>query len=178
MSVNRKLVNVLAAAGLLALAACSESDYHPTAGPGTGQLTVRLTDAPADDVSEINVWVTGLTIKKTDAPVARIANEIGLVDLLTLQGTTMELVELGVPAGDYEYVQVELDQERSNVRVLATGELAPLQIASEEVKVLDGFTVPDGGSLEITLDFDAAASLRQQGNGDWLLVPVIVRVGG
>lgn len=59
---------------------------------------------------------------------------------------------------------------------LALGALRPLEIASEEVKVLGGFIVPEAGGAVVTLDFDAASSLVHRGDGDWLLTPVIVRV--
>ena len=172
------VLGLLSLVGLLAtglgLAAC---DGSPTSPDGVGRLTVQLTDAPTDEVSAVNVFVTGLTIKPADDPVLRIANELGPIDLLSLEGTTEELVSLGVPAGDYQFVHVELDESRSDVVEVASGQTRPLRIASEEVKVLAGFTVPEGGETTITLDFDAAASLRKLGNGDWLLTPVITRVG-
>ena len=175
MKGGAKFFALAAALGLL-FVACNGSNSSPTSASGTGHLTIKMTDAPTDEVSEINVYVTGLTIKKSDAPVQRIATDLGIVDLLTLQGTTKQLVDLGVPAGDYEFVQVELDQSRSNVVVKATGDIEPLKIASEQIKVLGGFTVPEGGDLAVTLDFKADESLNQLGNGDWLLTPVITQV--
>ena len=160
----------------LALAACNGGSYNPSAPAGTGQLTVQLTDAPTAQVSEINVFVTGLTVKPKNGPVQRIANNIGRVDLLTLKNTTKQLVDLGVDAGDYEFVQVELDQSRSDVKESVSGETKPLQIASQEVKVLGGFNVPLGGGTTVVLDFKADQSISHLGNGDWLLTPVITQV--
>jgi hypothetical protein len=170
---HRSLAGIALVALLAWAPACN--DGSPTSPAGTGRLQVRMTDAPTDEVSEVNVFVTGLTIKPVGESVVRIANEIGLVDLLELQGTSKELVTLGVPAGEYEFIQVDLDQDRSNVHEIDSGQMRPLQIASEEVKVLGGFTVPEGGETTITLDFDAAASLRHLGDDEWLLVPVIAR---
>jgi hypothetical protein len=45
------------------------------------------------------------------------------------------------------------------------------------VKILQGFTVEENETTEITLDFDADASLVQLGNGGWLLKPVIIHAG-
>ena len=153
-----------------------DSDSNPASTSGTGRLSVRMTDAPVDEVTSVNVYVVGLTIQPVGGPVQRIANDIGLIDLLTLQGTTLELVNLGVPAGDYEFVMIELDQDLSNVVPIATGVPEPLQIASEEVKVLGGFNVPDGGDTVVVFDFDAGKSLKKEGNGDWLLTPVILQL--
>ena len=58
---------------------------------------------------------------------------------------------------------------------LATGQEKPLKIASQEIKVNGGFTIQEKRETTVTLDFDALESLRQQGNGDWLLVPIIVQ---
>jgi hypothetical protein len=172
--ISPKLAFALLAAGLvggLVVAGCDGDS--PSSPRSNGRLSVLLTDAPTDEVSAVHVFVVGLTIKPVDGPVERIADELGGFDLLALQGTTAELVELGVDGGQYEFVQIDLDQDRSSVVEIASGSTRPLQIASEEVKVLGGFTVPPGGETTVTLDFDAAASLRKLGNGEWLLTPVI-----
>lgn len=167
---------IFLALGLL-VGACNDSNDNGTSPPlPVGALEVRLTDAPTEDVAAVNVFVSGLLIKPSGGPAARVADEIGTFDLLSLQGTTAQLVQLGVAAGDYEFVQIELDQDRSSVVLADTDEVVPLAIASEEIKVLGGFEVPVGGETVVTLDFDAAASLRQLGNGDWLLTPVITQV--
>ena len=153
------------------LAACG-SDGPTT--PRTGTLRVELTDDPTDQLAEINVFITGLTVKHSQSPVERIADEIGLVDLLSLQDTTQLLAAVAVESGTYQYIRVDLDEERSHVVEIGSGQ-QPLQIASEEVRVLGGFEVEEGGTTTVTLDFDAAASIRQQGDGGWLLVPVIVQ---
>lgn len=171
----RTIAAVSIATLALAVLAC-DGDNRPTSPNGTGRLEVRLTDAPIDEVAEVNVFVTGLTVKRTGFPVERIATGIGLVDLLTLQGTTLELVNLGVAAGDYEFVQIELDQEQSHLVLLDGGEIVPIRIASEEIKVLGGFNVPVGGDVVVVLDFDAGASLRKLGNGDWLMTPIVTQL--
>ena len=162
----------LAIALLALMPACSSS---PTA-PRGGTLAVHLTDDPADELSELNVYITGLTVKPDDGPVERIANDIGLVDLLELQDATLLLVTAGLEPGSYDHIRVELDQDRSNVVEKDGGATKPLQIASQEVKVNGGFVIESGEQTELTLDFDAGASLRRQGNGGWLLVPVIIQM--
>lgn len=163
-----------ALAGLLLTIGCNDS---PTSVRTSGNLAVRLTDAPVDGLSKVNVFITGLTVKPAGGPVERIAGEVGLVDLLELRGTTRLLATAGAEPGEYEFIQVELDSSRSNVVVEATNETLPLQIASQEVKVLGGFTVAPAAETVVTLDFDAAASLREPRDGEYLLVPVIAMVG-
>lgn len=138
-----------------------------------GTLSIYLTDAPTDEVSSVNVYITGLTIKRSGASVERFGNNVGLIDLLDLRDSTMLIAEDNVTAGDYEFIRVGLDQSRSNV--IVSGETLPLKIPSEEIKVLGGFVVPTGGFTNILLDFDADKSLVKLGNGNWLLKPVIVK---
>jgi len=164
------------ALGALLLAALACNGSSSTSPDPQSRLTIRMTDAPTDEVSQVNVYISGLTIKPAGAATVRVAAEIGLVDLLSLQATTRDLATIGVAPGSYEFVQVELDQDRSTVMERATGALRPLEIASEEVRVLGGFIVPEAGGEVVTLDFDAASSLVHRGDGDWLLTPVIVRV--
>jgi hypothetical protein len=138
-----------------------------------GTLSIYLTDAPTDEVSSVNVYITGLTIKRSGASVERFSNDVGLIDLLDLRDSTLLIAEDNVTAGDYEFIRVGLDQSRSNV--IVSGETLPLKIPSEEIKVLGGFVVRTGGSTNIVLDFDADKSLVKLGDGNWLLKPVIVK---
>jgi hypothetical protein len=156
----------------LVLAGCG--DDSPTA-PASARLRIEMTDAPADQLSEIQVFVAGLKIKRSGDPEARVANEIGLVELLALEGTSQLLAAVEVEPGSYVHIMVELDQEASYVREIAGAVRKPLQIASEEVKVLGGFEVAEGSETTVLLDFDAEQSVRQTGSGDWLMVPVIVQ---
>ena len=146
-----------------------------SSGDSLGTLSIYLTDAPTDEVSEVNVYITGLTVKRSGASVERFSYDIGLINLLELRNSTMLMVENKVPAGDYQFIRVELDQSRSNVIDKLTGETLPLKIPSEEIKVTGGFVVPAGGATNIVLDFDADKSLVKLGNGNWLLKPVIVK---
>ena len=156
--------------------ACGGSGDSPTAPTG-GTLIVRLTDDPADEVSEINVFISGLTVKPFESPVVRIAQEIGIVDLLTLQDSTQVLTTAAVEPGSYQFIQVDLDETQSTIVELASGVTKDLKIPSQEIKVFGGFEVLEDGTTTLTLDFDGAQSLKKRGNGEWLLQPVILQIG-
>jgi hypothetical protein len=162
---------LLLAVSLMATFACDSSS--PTAPRSTGNLQIRLTDAPADELSEVNVYISGLTIKRSGSAVERIANDVGLFELLSLQDTSVLLIAVGVEPGEYEFIQVDLDEGRSYVVELTGGVESPLKIPSREIKVLGKFVVAENGSTEVLLDFDAAASIVKLGNSDWLMTPVI-----
>lgn len=156
----------------LALVSCSDSD-SPSAASGA-MLRVELTDAPTDELAAVNVYISGLTVKPTDGPVERIAQDIGPVDLLALRETRELLVAAQVAPGDYEFIRVEFDEAGSSVVDAATNRELPLQIPSREIKVLGGFIVAPDATTTVLLDFDADRSLIRRGNGQWLLKPVIL----
>lgn len=166
-------IPVLIATFLFVVAAGCSDGGSPTA-PGGTVLRVELTDAPTDELSEVHVHLSGLTLKGQGRPVERIAGDLGTFDLLTLQNTRQLLVNAGVEPGLYEFIRVDLDESRSSVVEAATGEVLPLQIASREIKVLGPFTVEEGLVTTVLLDFDADRSLVRRGDGRWLLRPVIV----
>ena len=152
----------------------SDSGSTSSGGGSLGGLNVFLTDAPTDEVSSVVVAITGLKIKRSGDSVERsIFNETRQIDLLTLQNSTDLLVATSVPAGTYQFIEVNLDQGKSHI--IVNGSQQPLKVASEKIKVLGGFEVEAGGQTNVVLDFDAKASLVKQGNGNWLLKPVIVK---
>lgn len=174
-SLFRRLAVALAVLLWGTLIACSSGD-GPTAPNGTGIVAIRLTDAPTDGLDELDVYITGLSVKPADdSPVVVIESDVGLVDLLALQNTSELLATAGVEPGAYNHIFVDLDEDQSYVIESGTGLQKPLHIASEKIKVLGGFEVDENLQTTVLLDFDAQQSLRQTGQGDWLLVPVIVQ---
>ena len=161
-------MSVIVAAAVL-MATCDDS---PTTPSGLSKLTILLTDAPIDGLSQVNVFISGLMVKHVTLPVERIDFEGTLVDLLALNDTTQFLATAGVVPGVYAFIMVELDAARSNV--VGTAGRQPVQIPSNKIKVLGGFEVPENVEVTVTLDFDASDSLIQLGNGRWLMSPVIV----
>ena len=78
-----------------------------------------------------------------------------------------------VPAGHYNEVRLLLG-EGSTITV--DGVIEPLTVPSgmsSGYKIKGDFTVPEGGTVVILLDFDAARSIHQTGNGRWMLRPTV-----
>jgi hypothetical protein len=80
-----------------------------------------------------------------------------------------------VDPGGYEFIHINIDERRSNV--VEKSVRKSLQVPSEEVKIVGGFTVDNDHTTTITLDFNAKSSLVRLGNGEWLLRPVVVITG-
>ena len=127
-------------------------------------------------MAEVNLFFTSVTAKPADAPTETLL-DLGLTtnpqDLLALQDTEVTLASGVVEPGMYDFLMINLDQAQSYLVMTGSDDQVPLQIPSEEIKILGGFEVGDSDPTTITLDFDAERSLVLRGNGSWLLKPVI-----
>lgn len=164
--------NLLMAVGIaLMIAACggggSGSESRPVESR-TGYLNIALTDAPVDDVTEVNVQFTGVVLKPASG------NEIEIVfdnpkdiDLLTLTGgITAELLpDTPVPAGAYNWIRLAVNAEFDNIfdsyAMLPTGQVE-LRVPSggqNGLKLVSGFTVSADRSINIVIDWDLRKAL-------------------
>ena len=158
---------------VLTLVACD----GPTAPSRSPNLVVRLTDAHTENVDEVNLFFTSVTAKPMDGPTYSLDLDLmpnNPQDLLLLQDMVITLATAIVPLGMYDFLMINLDEELSDLVLKdPSGMHVPLQIPSEEIKILGGFEVTAGGLTTITLDFHVEESLVSLGNGDWLLTPLI-----
>lgn len=169
-----------AGAALVALVgtACSGSPSSPSGLSGNANLRIMLTDAPIDDVEKVNIYFTSVTVKPSGKPVERgltLTLAENPIDLLTLSDKVVEFALGVVEPGSYEFMHINVDASRSSI--VEKGVEKPLQVPSEKIKVLGGFTVNEDATTTLTVDFDAKASLRQLGHGGWLLTPLIAITG-
>jgi hypothetical protein len=152
------------AAGALALVGCGGSSDD-----GTGQLVVNLTDSPVDSAEEVNVTISGLTIKPADGEATSVPytgpNPINLLDLQG--GVTAVLADATLAAGQYEWIRLGV-VEGEGTYILTdtngdgTAETYPLWIpsgAQTGLKMVRPFFVAQGGVTELTIDFDVRKSV-------------------
>lgn len=189
-----RTVPVLLAAALLA--ACGGGGGGDTSKQKTGTLKLSLTDAPVDSAQEVWIQFRGVEFKPIGAdPVtqdlkdAQGAAAPKRINLLPLQNgrTSMLLDGVTLPAGSYEWLRLIVDNE-TNVRdsyIVIDGNECELRIPSGSesgLKMIRGFTLPAGGTLALTADFDLRKSIHappgQQGSGTnctqaYLLKPVL-----
>ena len=187
----------LAACALaLALTSCSS-------GNGTGQVSVHLTDAPGPydhvyvDVTGVSLHLAasnggvpeneaaeppsspkggpGASDDQADEGLGWISVSVPrtTIDLLSLQnGVELPLGSATVPAGAY-------DDERlvvAGATVVVGGQSYALKVpsgAERGIQIHAPFTVPAGAQADLLLDFDAAASIHQEGNGNYIMQPVL-----
>jgi len=151
-------------------------DTGDTDGSGqSGTLTIRMRDDATDKICQLWVYFVELKAKPSGQPVTYLGEIDQAVDLLTLQnGKDMVLGEFGVTTGQYQFIEMLLDQDMSYViekdeksgECPKDGEPVPLQIPSEKFKI-------KGPPFEVTentvarIHFDAPKSLKEKGgNGN------------
>jgi hypothetical protein len=167
-------IGVIFFALMLGFAACNKSDDSNSGGnSGNAQIGVRLTDGPADydaiwlDVQRVEI-ITDLGTTSLNAV------RPGLYDLLSLRnGIDTLLVSGPVPAATVSQIRLILGP---NNTIVANGTSYPLNTPSAQesgLKLNLHETLAPGGSYTFWLDFDAAKSILQTGNGQYKLKPVI-----
>lgn len=186
----RKPVTLMlaSAVALFSLAGCDS----PTGGDSSS-MSLELTDAPAGDLSKAWVQINRITLQGSGGEFVLMDSPTNLVDLLTLDGTTMNLVsDVAIPSGTYTQLRIELGPAAvktddgdvfsrggaaDQLGETKTGDLTCPSCTQTGLKV----NLPDGGiTLEseqkvVLLDFAVSESFgREAGFADrWVMNPVI-----
>jgi len=175
MNQSLKYLTVVGVTGVLA--ACG-GDGSSSAGE-TGSISAGLTDAPVDSAQEVNIEITALVLQPSDGERSRFELEFPEpINLLDLQGGAFETLisDEDVPAGRYNWMRIELGD--NNTVVISNEEVAggtyPLTTPSARGVQTSGFTVPAGGEVSFTIDFDVRKSLvNPVGQDGYKLKPVL-----
>ena len=170
-----------ATALLLAGAGCSDSDSDNNTGTapltGTGGMQVFLIDAPGDyeqvnvQVIEVSVHADGEDSTSGWHTIAVDTTEVNLLELT--DGNYAVLADSTLPSGQYSQVRLLLGEGNN---VVVDGEVHELTVPSGSqtgLKLNHPFTIEDGMTYAVTLDFDAERSVLRTGNGTYKLKPVI-----
>ncbi|MGM0545308.1 MAG: DUF4382 domain-containing protein [Bacteroidota bacterium] len=155
---------------------------------GTGTMEVTMTDAPAN-YDSVNVTIKSVRVhqnadSETDSTESdeeaeesgwvTITDEQMKVNLLELtNGNQITLGSEELEAGTYSQVRFILGDDNT---VTVDGETYELQTPSAEqsgLKLNVNAEVEENSTYTLLVDFDAARSVVQQGNGGYLLKPVL-----
>jgi hypothetical protein len=173
------------------LLACSGVELS---GPGSGTLSVYLTDAPIDldDVTAVNVAVASMSVLPVCDDPEEECSEL-LLDLIPPEGSDGVVVNLldyrdgevilmaseGVPEGAYQKIRMEIAaaslHRDDDLDPETPDAVEDIFVPSGKVDVVVPFLISAGEQTEIVLDFDAALSvhLNETGNHRYILRPVI-----
>lgn len=148
-----------------------------TAGNGTGNTTGNGTTATGSGTA---TWSTSASPGTTTSGagsgssgwVVLFSDPAGLdVDLLNTTGARAAFLgEASLAAGSYQQVRIEVCAAWG---ITHDGQNVTIEVASGTLRSVRSFTVPAGQESRITVDLDLDRSLREQGNGQWRLTPVV-----
>lgn len=141
---------------------------------GNSTLQVKLTDNPAV-YQEVNIDLAGVSVKlsKDTSSWIELQPVQGVYNLLGLQNGVDTLIgSLTLPTGIVKEIRLVLG---TNNTIKVNNTIYPLTIPSGSES---GLKIKVNKKLEATLetliiDFDAALSIREDGPGDYKLLPVL-----
>ena len=184
-----KLIGIVLSLTMITLiSGCGGGDTSTTANTGT--VALSLTDAPTDDENIKGVFVTFTALRYQYADTNESnesdegwqdvdLNESRTINLLDLQdGNTTLLNRVELPAGEISHVRFVLDMTKCYITFHDddTNTSLELEVPSGEqtgYKAIGGFTIPAGGIVNVTADFDVRKSVTATGNGRYKLRPTI-----
>jgi hypothetical protein len=168
-------------------AACGTENTGPS-----GVVTIRITDTPFADARAVLVTFSEVSIHRSGSGWERVPfqPESGArtCDLKKLVGAQDVLGTGPLPEGHYTQIRLNIVGARLFWDNAAAGPacgaaIAPplgrsseITIPSGEVKLNREFDVRTAGALTITLDFDGDRSIRETGNGRYMMAPVVTVV--
>lgn len=173
---------VLVAVALLgpAFAGCVTGDG------GDGSASFYVKDAPSDEFKHVNVTFSEVQVhfagngssedaadEEGDGQWITVVDEERTVDLLNFQQEDSRafLGEANLTAGTYTQIRVTVDDAYG---ISADdGSREDITVSSGTVKVVRSFEIAEGEETRVILDIDLDRSLREQGNGQWRMTPVI-----
>lgn len=172
---KRKFILPLLMSGLVWFSAC-DSNSDDT---GTAKMQVRMTDAPGD-YDEVNIDIQSVQVHKDadgDESGWMTLDEInpGIYNLLDFaNGKDTLLASSTLPAGKISQIRLVLGN--NNTLKLKNGNVVNLKTPSGQtsgVKLQINADLESDVTYVLLLDFDAAKSIVETGNGMYILKPVV-----
>lgn len=177
----------VAAIAAVTLSACGGNGGSSFTPQGKGELTISLTDGPVDEVTEVNVEITGMQIKPVGGPAFDLVltQTPYVVDLLSLTDDNAAVLVDGavINEGDYEWLRMDMNAEidtvfDSYVVEKNGGAWVEIFVPSGTVRLVNGFSVEANEALELKFDWDMRKGLvKPPGLGGYILKPAFRVIG-
>ena len=156
-----------------------------SSGGGTGTMTVFLTDSPFSDAQSLLLTFSEVSIHRSGAGWETLTTASMTCDLKKLVNAQTVLVTSPLPAGHFTQIRLMVSSATlyfdnaaagpacAPIIAAPAGQSAPVEIPSGEIKLNRDFDLAAGGATTVTLDFDGDSSVRQTGNGTYMMQPVV-----
>lgn len=139
---------------------------------GTTQLKFRLTDAPGP-FDKVNINITGAEVIIDDKTIS-LDVKTGIYNLLDfVNGKDTLIVDQRIPAGEISQFRLILGSENTVKTSTGTFDLKTPSAQQSGLKFNVHATFLEGVAYEYIIDFDAARSVVETGNHNYILKPVI-----
>lgn len=166
----------LFAVGLTMLTGCEKVNSGTAAG--TSNVEIRMTDAPGD-FDAINLSVKEIILISDDEPYTFSATTsiFNILDYRIGSSNPDILVASGeMPVGKITDIRLVLNETGNTIVVDGVSQdlkTPAAQSSGWKVKLEESPELLEGATYSLVLDFDAAKSIVQTGNGKYLLKPVV-----
>jgi hypothetical protein len=140
---------------------CEKDSTPPGETSPTGTLTIYLTDSPAMvEFDSVNITFSQVSAHLDSEWVTVQGNPITVNLLDLVNGNTIIFGSAEVPAGKYTQIRIKID----NAYVVLTGQQNPIPMtvpsgAQTGLKLGPQFTVVEGATYEMVVDFDVSRSI-------------------
>jgi|GEM_PF-829423 len=137
------------------------------------KLRLMLTDAPADNIDNVWLTVSSVTINSEEHGWISISNDTQTLDLLRLQNSVSRTLGIAtLPAGSFTEMRM-LVTDASVVVEGSTHDLYVPSGATSGVKIKFHFTVSDSEISTMLIDWDASSSIHYAPGEGYIMRPVI-----
>ena len=141
--------------------------------PGTTDMSVSLTDAPGN-YDEVNIDLQGVEVITEAEGTKTLDTKTGIYNLLNYTGGVDTVIATGrMKVGTISQIRLILGDNNSVVVDGISHHLTTPSAQESGLKLQLHDALVAGVKYALLLDFDANQSVVQEGNGDYLLKPVI-----
>lgn len=166
----------IAATTMFMVSGCGGSSSSPGADvpaiPATGSISVSITDDPWHEAQAMVLHITGMDVGHANGDVTHFDMPGGSisVDMMQLQnGVAQELMSgMEIPAGQYDWMRLQLDLGQSYMDDMGTGGRHSFQMgpnAANGLEVHEPFQIQQGLHSEFMLDFDVRQGVQHRHMG-------------
>src|SRR3990167_2033550 len=177
--------------GSIVLAGCNSSD--DSTPPRTSQVSLGLSDAPVENLSEVVVVIDYIELRRNGGEVTLIdtfmdddvdeESDTFTINLLDYQGEANKLVfeDLELEVGEYQDLRLGVVPNESYVIEAEDDDERPIKVPSNELK-LGGFEITDRSTQTFVVEFDLRQAMTYNpgppGPDRYILKPRGVRIIG